>query len=234
MTAVIIVFNTDRFLTEQIRLLQKYVTDKIAVVDNSSDYVIAGKLKELCEQNQVEYLKTFCDESDFSKSHAYACTIAINFFRDKDEEILLLDHDIFPIKPFEKPSEEIILAGIPQLRKSAIGITDNNGDRYLFTYLWPGLLYLNTKALVGHEIDVKPCIVMETFLDTGGGLYKLIAGQPERVKYYNEQHQEIGEGDIYSLIENSWMHFQRGSNWNKANNHNERIDKLMSILYANS
>lgn len=233
MTAVIIVFNTDRFLSEQIRLLKKYVTEKVAVVDNSTDYAIAGRLKEICAEYRVEYQKVFCEETDFSKSHAYACTIAINFYRDADEELLLLDHDIFPIKPFEKPSPEIILAGIPQLRKSAIGITDNNGDRYLFTYLWPGLLYLNTKALKGYEIDVKPCIVMDTFLDTGGGLYKLIAGQPHRVKEYNEQHQETEHG-IYSLIEGSWMHFINGGNWKKDPNHNERIDKLMSILYANS
>lgn len=163
MTAVIIIFNTDRFLTEQIRLLQKHVTDKIAVVDNSTDYAIADKLKTICEENKVEYLKIFCDESDFSKSHAYACTIAINFYREKDEQILLLDHDIFPVKPFEKPSEETILAGIPQIRKSAKNITNEKGERYLFTYLWPGLLYINCNLLTDYPIDVKPCIVQETF-----------------------------------------------------------------------
>lgn len=230
MTAIIIVFNTDRFLTEQIRLLQKHVTEKIAVVDNSSDYEIAGKLKALCEENKIEYLKTFCDESDFSKSHAYACTIAINFFREKDSEILLLDHDIFPIAPFEKPSEEIILAGIPQLRKSPAMV---GTERILFTYLWPGLLYINTLALEGVEINVKPCVVADTFLDTGGGLYKLIVGNPERVKYFNEQHQETEHG-IYSLIDGKWMHLINGSGWKSEPNHEERVNKFMSVLYANS
>lgn len=238
MTAIIILFNTDKFITEQIRLLQKYVTDKIAVVDNSSDYAIAEKVKEICYENKVEYLKTFCDETDFSKSHAYACTIAINLFRNMDESILLLDHDIFPLREFDKPAEEIILAGIAQIRTSAKHITDDSGKRYIFTYLWPGLLYINTRALVLNEINVKPCIVMETFLDTGGGLYSLTAGNPDRIRYYNEQHQEFtlnDKKDIYSIIENgAWMHFQRGSNWANSEYHEERISYLMSILYANT
>lgn len=230
MTAIIIVFNTSRFLTEQIRLLQKHVTDKIAVVDNSTNYDVASELKKLCEENKVDYLKTFCDESDFSKSHAYACTTAIGMYRDKDTELLMLDHDIFPIAPFEKPSEEIILGGIPQYRKSP---KDVGVERILFTYLWPGLLYINTAALVGIEINVKPCIVADTFLDTGGGLYKLILGNPDRVKYFHEQHQETEHG-IYSLIDGKWMHFINGSNWKTDPKHDERINHLMSILYANS
>lgn len=234
MTAIIILFNTSRFITEQIRLLQKHVTNEIKVVDNSSDYEVAQKVKEICAENKVEYLKTYCDESDFSKSHSYACTIAINMFRDTDESLLVLDHDIFPVKEFEKPGEEIILAGIPQDRKSTKEILDENNQRYLFTYLWPGLLYINTKALTGIEIDVKPCIVMDTFLDTGGGLYKLILGNKERVKHYNERYQYFDNEDNYSLIDDAWMHFRNGSNWKKEGNHEQRIEKLMSILYANS
>lgn len=230
MTAIIIVFNTDRFLLEQIRLLQKHVTDKIAVVDNSTDYDIAGKLKAICEENKVDYLKTFCDESDFSKSHAYACTVAIGMYREKDTEILLLDHDIFPIAPFEKPSEEIILAGIPQYRKSQPLL---DGKPIMLTYLWAGLLYINTDSLRGQAINVKPCVVADTNLDTGGGLYSLINGNPDRVKYFNEVHQETEHG-IYSLIDGKWMHLINGSAWKSEPNHEERVNQFMIILYANS
>lgn len=234
MTAIIIVFNTDRYLLEQIRLLQKHVTEKIAVVDNSNDFTISEKLKTICDENKVDYTKTAVNESDFSKSHAYACEIAIGMYRNKDESILLLDHDIFPIKPFDKPSEQTILAGIPQMRTSAKDIKDENGQRYVFTYLWAGLLYINTELLKGVEINIRPCIVMDTFLDTGGGLYKLILGNTERVQYFQENYQYFGNEDNYSLIDNAWMHFRNGSNWKAETNHEERIEKLMSILYANS
>ena len=230
MIAVIIVFNTDRYLLEQIRLLQKHVTSDIAVIDNSNDFSISDKLKVICVENKVDYTKTAVNEGDFSKSHAFACEIAIGMYRNKADEILLLDHDIFPIKEFQKPSEEIILAGIPQYRKTPQGAI----EQHLFTYLWAGLLYINTKALQGIEIDIKPCVVADVFLDTGGGLYKLILGNPERIVYFNEQHQNMDDGSVYSLIDNSWIHFINGSNWKQAEGHEERVNKLMSILYANS
>lgn len=229
MTCIIIVFNTDRYLLEQIRLLQKHVSSDIAVIDNSNDFSISQKLKVICQENGVDYTKTAVNESDFSKSHAFACEIAIGMYRNKADEILLLDHDIFPIKEFTKPSEEIILAGIPQYRKTSREAL----EQHVFTYLWAGLLYINTKALQGVPIDVKPCIVAEVFLDTGGGLYKLIKGNPERILYFNEQHQETEHG-IYSLIDGAWMHFINGSNWKQDEGHEERVNNLMSILYANS
>lgn len=234
MTAVIIIFNTDRFLTEQVRLLQKFVTDKIAVIDNSNDFEVAKKLKVICEENKVNYTKTAVNESDFSKSHAFACQIGIEMFRGKDGSLLMLDHDIFPIKQFEQPNEDIILAGIPQKRTTSTHVRDEKGDRYEFVYFWPGLLYINTEALTGYQIDIRPCEVMDVHLDTGGGLYKLISGNKERVKEFNEQHQYFDGEDNYSLIENCWMHFRNGSNWAKKENHDERINKLMSILYGNS
>lgn len=231
MTCIIIVFNTDRYLLEQIRLLQKHVSQDIAVIDNSNDFSVSEKLKVICDENKVDYTKTAVNESDFSKSHAFACEVAIGMYRNKADEILLLDHDIFPIKEFTKPSEEIILAGIPQYRKTSKEAL----EQHLFTYLWAGLLYINTKALKGIEIDIKPCIVADVFLDTGGGLYKLIKGNPERIVYFNEQHQETEHG-IYSLIDNAWMHLIGGSNWAAIpkEKHEERINHLMSILYANS
>lgn len=231
MIAVIIVFNTDRYLLEQIRLLQKHVTSDIAVIDNSNDFSISDKLKKICDENKVDYTKTAVNESDFSKSHAFACEIAIGMYRNKADEILLLDHDIFPIKPFQKPKEGTILSGIPQYRKTP----KDAHEQHLFTYLWAGLLYINTKALEGIEIDIKPCVVADVFLDTGGGLYKLILGNPDRIVYFQEQHQETEYG-IYSLIDNAWMHLIGGSNWAgiPKEKHEERINHLMSILYANS
>lgn len=229
MTCIIIVFNTDRYLLEQIRLLQKHVSKDIAVIDNSNDFSVSEKLKKYCNEKEVDYTKTAVNELDFSKSHAFACEIAIAMYRNKSDEILLLDHDIFPIKTFEKPSEEIILAGIPQYRKTA----KDAPQQYIFTYLWAGLLYINTKALKGIEIDIKPCIVADVFLDTGGGLYKLTKGNPERVIYFNEQHQNLDDGTVYSLIDNGWIHFINGSNWKQSEGHEERVNKLMSILYSN-
>lgn len=229
MTAIIIVFNTDRFLTEQIRLLQKYVTDKIAVIDNSTDFDKSVKIESICDANKVHYTKTAVNESDFSKSHAFACEIAIGMYRNRDESLLLLDHDIFPIKPFQKPDENIILAGIPQYRKTPKDAL----EQHLFTYLWAGCLYINTKLLQGVEIDIRPCSPADVFLDTGGGLYKLILGNPERIQYYNEQHQETEHG-IYSLVDGRWMHFIKGSNWGGEPQeiYEKRIYHLMSILYS--
>lgn len=236
MTAIIIVFNTDRFLTEQIRLLRKYVTEKIAVIDNSNDFEIATEIKAICDENQVDYTKTAVNEADFSRSHAFACEVAIGMYRNRDESILLLDHDIFPVNLFPLPDENIILAGIKQTRSASKEFTDKSGNPLTYNYLWAGLLYINTEALSDLEINIRPCVTPTTdvYLDTGGGLYPLVAGNPDRVQFYSEQYEYIDGDDSYSIVDGKWMHFRKGSNWDNNPNYNERIDQLMSILYQNS
>ena len=39
-----------------------------------------------------------------------------------------------------------------------------------------------------------------------------------------------GVEQSYEVVDSRWMHFVKGSNWNRANNHNDRINFLMKEL----
>lgn len=225
----IITFNTSRFLQRQYDLFKKHVQGDFVVIDNSTDYTKSAEIKAICKKNGIDYTKTQINEADHSKSHAYALNVALGLYRDAHTSILMCDHDIFPLKPIELP--QAILAGIQQIRKSP---KYHGSERITFNYMWPGLLYLDTKQLKGVELDFMPCEISDTFLDTGGQLFKIIAGNPDRIKYFEEKHMETEVG-IYALIEGNWMHLIKGSNWLKEEEsvYTNRIDKLMQILEAN-
>lgn len=225
----IITFNTSRFLQRQYDLFKLFVPGDFVVIDNSSDYTKSAEIKAICKLNGIDYTKTQINEADHSKSHAFALNTALGLYREAYDSILMCDHDIFPLKNIELP--ETILAGIQQIRKSP---AYHGSDRVIFNYMWPGLLFLNTQQLKNVEIDFMPCEISDTYLDTGGQLYKIITGNPERIKYFEEKHIETEVG-IYALIEGSWMHFLKGSNWVKDEEsvYTARINKLMQILEAN-
>lgn len=216
----IIVFNTDRFIALQSELINFHVGGDILIVDNSSDYSISKKLKDFADIHAISYLKTSINENDFSKSHAYAASIVLEMYRNDYDSIFLLDHDIFPFKEIDLPTE-FYLAGVQQIRKSPKELE----TEIILNYLWPGCLFINTAALKGIEIDLHPQVVSEIFLDTGGGLYKLIKGNEDKIKYLAERHEED-----YSIIDESWMHFRKGSNWANETGHQERIERLMEKL----
>lgn len=228
--AVIVVFNTDAYLQKQIDLFREFVIGDIAVIDNSSDRNTPSKIKRICTDNKIEYIKTATYEGDFSRSHAFACNTAINLYRKDYDSLLLCDHDIFPLKHVEiQQYDKYLLGGIHQMRKSP---KFHEPNRVIYNYMWPGLLFLNTLQLKEAELDMMPTIVSDTFLDTGGQLYKIINGKPDRICYFEEKHMETEYGN-YALIENGWMHFLKGSNWNEDPNHEKRINHLMKILESN-
>lgn len=216
----IIVFNTDSFIKKQAELIKKHVGGDILIVDNGNNYEVSRSLKTIADGNGYQYLKTSINEADFSKSHAYAATVALEMYRHDYDSIFLLDHDIFPFKQIKLPTK-YYLAGVPQIRKTQ----QDAPHKVELTYLWPGCLFVNTKDLDGVEIDLTPQIVQDIFLDTGGGLYKLVQGNKDYVKLLDERHE-----NDYSIIDESWMHFRKGSNWSKDEGHAERMERLFKVL----
>lgn len=223
----IITFNTDRFFEKQVELFRKNVEGDLCLIDNSSDYNIARNLRKLAQKHDVQYVKTSVNEADFSRSHAYACTVAYQLAEGYDT-LLLADHDIFPTQPFQLENyKDKLLSGVQQMRltNSMFG----SDTKVYIEYMQPVLLLLNLKELQGIEIDFNPCIVRETFLDTGGGLYKIIMGNKERCHFFSERHEDKN-GFQYSVIERDWIHCLNGSNWKKDEQHEERIKSLMELV----
>lgn len=222
----IITFNTDRFFEKQVELFRKNVEGDLCLIDNSSDYNIARNLRKQAEKNKIQYVKTSVNEADFSRSHAYACTVAYQLAEGYDT-LLLADHDIFPTNPFKLENyQDKLLSGVQQIRKqnSMLG----NKDAY-YEYMQPVLLLINLKALSKVEVDFNPCELLGTYLDTGGSLYKIVMGNKERCHFFSERHEDK-DGFQYSVIERDWIHFLKGSNWKNEANHEERITSLMELV----
>lgn len=225
--SAIIVFNTDRYFERQYDLFKKNVEGDIILIDNSTDYFISRNLRQLTKKLGCDYIKTAVNEADFSRSHAYACTVAYNL-SDGYDTLLLADHDIFPTKPFPiHLYNENILCGVQQMRPTN-SIFGAENKVYL-EYMQPVLLLLNKKELQNVEVDFYPCIVRETFLDTGGGLYKIVMGNKDRCHFFSEKHEEK-DGYMYSVIERDWIHFINGSNWKKDEEHEKRVQTLLTLL----
>lgn len=201
---VIITFNNAELLQTQIDLFRRFVDKEVSIVDNSSNFETAKKIKVIAEKNGCEYLKTFFNEGDSSRSHGLACGVAYNWFRSKTKLLTLADHDIFPFKPYTFNKE--FISGVPQIRGH-------------YVYVWAGLVTVPTWI----DASFMPCSVKGTNLDTGGELYKF-----ETV--HLKETYETTNGYTYSIIDDAFMHFSNLSNWRQEGNHGERIGNLMTVL----
>lgn len=216
---IIIVYNTSALIIKQLECIKKYCQDDsydIIIVDNST----IQEVSESVEYHSKEciYLKTNASSQYGSSSHAFAANLAYMKFRDDYQYFFYLDHDCFPIKPFSivKTLNGKSMAGIGQ-QKSKL-------------YYWPGCLMFMRST---HGIDFSPL----PGLDTGGSLYKLMEkyGKDDLI-FFNEKHVQNPEFNksfynFYSLINNgTFMHFVNGSNWNKSESHDERLNSLINEL----
>ncbi len=219
---VIVTYNANELLPIQLKCIKKYCQDDkydIIVIDNSDiphhvSYIMAD-----CITNNVIYKKYESSTKDNSKSHAEAANYAYRLFKNTYEYFFYLDHDCFPIQNFgiEEMLYLDVAAGIIQVRGNII-------------YLWPGCLMFNNNILEDC-IDFSPNETLS--LDTGGNLYKVVNNN-SNIYYLDEENVEIIEEGFktnYSLIyDKTFMHFIKGSNWNKNPNHIKRMEILMTIL----
>jgi len=225
---VIVVYNVSDLIVKQIECINTFCVDNydIIIIDNSDDKDNTDAILYRLRDIKHTYIKTFAHTGDPSMSHAFAANFAYLKYNASYDYMLFLDHDCFPITGFSVI--DILCTKI----MGGLGQTKPSGK----TYLWPGCFVIDNKKVDTKKVDFSPN--RQFGLDTGGNLYAIIdkAGL-ESIQFFDEAfHENImftAHYNFYSIINNMFMHFINGSNWNPLNNkdkHQERLSSLLAIL----
>lgn len=213
---VTINYNKARFLQKQLELFRKFmpVEFDFIVGDNSTIGVESEGMRRMCVDAGVQYVKLdHSNEYNPSVHHAKAINTIISRM-PKCDQVLLVDHDVFPFKPIRifDDYQHYDFAGVKQIRGDVV-------------YLAPCLLLINNFSAHKKEMNMLPV----PGLDTGGSMSELLL--KSKVKYISEMEatEELNEID-YSILDGNFMHFVKGSGWDNNPNHKERIEWLFNEL----
>lgn len=223
---VIITYNQADLLRLQVECIRKFCRDphEIIVVDNSTEKEKIEAIRYHAGDLGCQHMKTNASSRNGSSSHSFSANFSYFKLHGKYGYFLYLDHDNFPVKPFSVKEilQDKVMAGLGQHK--------NGKD-----YFWPGCVMWDEKVINRLLINFSPD--GEFQLDTGGSLYRVVDEYGiDRCVFFNEEHHE-NPGfqksfyNFYAMIHGgTFMHFLNGSNWNGANDHEERINSLINIL----
>lgn len=147
----------------------------LAVVDNSTDQASREAIENICKVRGVPYLALpMRVEKHLSRSHGTAITWAYhNIIRHLEPELFgFIDHDCFPVVPFDIPSRmegkavygKLFLPGQNHIHKPKP--TDRHWN------LWAGFCFYRFSATVGCKLNFEPRLNMG--LDTGGANWNVL------------------------------------------------------------
>lgn len=222
----IVQFNRSCFLREQIARINRYLLraydDKltIAISDNSTDEEDRKVNEILCKELNLFYMDCDFNNGDPSVNHSMALNVLYQkSILEENDFTLLLDHDTFMFD-----SSNIIyasrakhFAGIGQAKLSKM-------------YLHPNTLLINNKFVPREIVDFTPCEGM----DTGGRLSDYISSlRTEQINHLSFEYGNYsysGINDFYEIIDKSFFHMIKGSNWNGNVCWEERQKTLLNEL----
>ncbi|TPN79505.1 hypothetical protein FJ987_14395 [Mesorhizobium sp. CU2] len=147
----------------------------LVVVDNSDRIDARKTIARICETRGVPYLALpMRVEKHLSRSHGTAITWAFhNIVRHLKPELFgFIDHDCFPVEPFDIPSR---LEGKAVYGRRAYG-TENHvykaqpGDRHW--NLWAGYCFYRFAAVADRKLNFDPRLNLG--LDTGGANWAIL------------------------------------------------------------
>ncbi|RWD67877.1 MAG: hypothetical protein EOS37_22330 [Mesorhizobium sp.] len=147
----------------------------LVVVDNSTKAQARAAIAQICKMRGVLYLALpMRVEKHLSRSHGTAITWAFhNIVRHlKPEFFGFIDHDCFPVVPFDIPSK---LAGKAVYGRRAFG-TENHvykakpDDRHW--NLWAGYCFYRFSAVAAYKLNFEPRINLG--LDTGAANWAIL------------------------------------------------------------
>ena len=195
-TLVIPAASSPEFLLHQARLFRRYCREPLdfVVVNDAKPRAdptnwwrddIDAAIREVAKRLNLHEVsfpqadhKSHIWERRESASRRAAESIQLGFAvalrKFPDQKILIIDHDIFPIKNFslDEMLGDAAIAGIPQTRKGAWLKNE-------VTYLWSGLLILDIPNLQRTDLIRFGCgFVRGARTDTGGQLYHYLARFP--------------------------------------------------------
>ena len=248
---ITIAYNHVRLIEKQIEFVKRYVRDDgyyHLIVDNSPDFTVRKEIKSVCEKSNAGYVEvpSFIDKMIDHKrvgngmSHGAALNWAFyhvcKSFRP--EYLVLLDHDVFPIKEYSF-TEKIGKCDFYGVLKIRVG-----GG----WYLWPGWSLFRFENMEKITPDFLPTYINGVFLDAGGGNYTRLYKNynlkdvifprviTKRVRETEALHTDgdIYHGDSMQVIDQAWIHVINGSNWANISGKKESVnDTLKNLDYLN-
>lgn len=206
----IVQFNKSCFLREQINRIHRYLllaksdTLDITVADNSSIHEERRTNKAICNELNCRYMSYDFQEGDPSLHHSMALNALYQTsIEEQNDFSLFLDHDTFLFAPSN------IVYG--SLDKHFAGIGQAKIGKM---YLHPNVCLINNKFVPRSVVDFSPCAGM----DTGGRLSDYISTLTnDKINHLKFEYGEFNYesiNDTYEIINEQFMHFIKGSNWN--------------------
>jgi hypothetical protein len=240
-------YNRPEFISMQHRMFVKFLRDEFdyVVFNNAIEKNMEVKIKEECEKLGIQ-----CIDVDERRpqhpSHAHSSVLQWAFHKyikhQTNSLSVILDCDIFMIKDFSVNDymNGYDVAGAIQKRH--------------ITYLFPGLMFFNLKTLPNKDdIDFWCGDIEGARADTGGKLYYWIKDNPNlKIRYMTTNGliclknnnlqfipknliQEYDEDYQFGVIEKTFLHYRKGSNWNSKSNefHKKKtifLEKFLTIV----
>jgi len=222
----IVNYNRSCFLREQIARINRYLLlareDKldISVADNSSKHDERRVNKSICDELGIRYMNYDFSEGDPSLHHSISLNALYQTsIEEKNDFSLFFDHDTFMYAPSNiiYDSRDKHFAGIGQAKMSKM-------------YLHPNVLLINNKFVPRQVVDFKPCYGMDTGGRMADYIGTLTTSQIKHLKYEYGNFTYEGINDIYELIDESFFHMIKGSNWNNNPKGEQRQEFLLEEL----
>lgn len=233
-------YNKPKFVELQNKSFKLFAGEHtFTVIDNSVDNTVSEEIKKICDVNQINYLNTVNKfDSRTNGLHGFSHEIGVNLFldrlrnyHDKNDIVVLFDHDIFLTSNFNKLNQLINENGV----LSAIQ------HREHVYYIWPGLVIFNlAKCINIDELSLNgDKLVNGTWVSINDGVrvdmggnsyqylkkYKDIVLHSDLINFLSENMNEISENYVF-------YHFLDGSQWSKYSETiwNEKYDRIANYL----
>ena len=240
MLILTVAYNNEQLIERQIELIRDNIKDedyRYMVTDNSTSRQKRMAIKQICQNHGVSYIaipKAICilTNHQCAVSHGAALNWVYYHFlqKMKPKRFAIIDHDIFPVKPYNLTSA----LG----EKDFYGVLRSSGEEW---YLWPGWCIFNFDKFTAKP-NFEPIYTKKNFLDTGGSNYPRY--------YYKYDNQDIPfpivktwrykktEGlnrqcdilhsDYIQVVDESWLHIINGSNYANIPGKEDMIHQILS------
>jgi len=239
------------FILRQKKSLDVFLRDnfELIVINNGSNVQLRDEIYKICADNQITH--HFVENPNHSNPNVaceYPIVQSMNRFICKENTAdisVILDSDMFFIKPFSISEYlgEYELAAIKQIRKHV-------------NYIWNGIVFINHRTIKNiEELDFSIKTIDGVPTDVGGSTYFYFKNNPNcklrnilhtsHIHPKNKNlhvipHSLLDDYNIdycFELIENSILHYGRGSNWdnNIQSYHFGKtlfLDKVLDVIYS--
>lgn len=222
----VVAFNNSEVVDYQIRTLHKFFRYpyRHTVFDNSTCEDKAREIEAVCRRHATGYVRLprqeFMPRGRGSYSHGIACNYLFNKYIQfgGGKFFGLLDHDIFPVAPFDVSEH---------LERQPF-----YGQRHYGFYLWPGYFFIRMDTAKDTKLDFRPSNRLrgDTGACNGHHLFKNIDWTKYELatetRHYFDGQQDLFDGG-YSLFDNAWVHCWNASNYMGKPN----LDRKMRLIY---